>query len=128
MKLKRTIAFCIDLVFVNIITGLSKELFLGSFNFYDQPFLVSISYIPISLLCYFLLFDLFFKGQSIGKALYKIKVVNESGAIPSLQERIARTFLKFWSMNFILISFSAYYMNGWVFHEHVLKTVTIREN
>lgn len=76
---------------------------------------------------YFIIFDLFNHGNSFGKTIFSIKVVNiENLKNVEVKTLILRTILKMLSTILLPFSIITYLYNGFTLHEKFSKTKTIQ--
>jgi hypothetical protein len=72
--------------------------------------------------CYFVFFDIFNNGQSIGKALLGI----ESSKNKVLTERITRSILKSFSLYIFPITLLFYLIKGKILHDYLLQSHNLK--
>lgn len=72
-------------------------------DFWSQRGLVVILYLPVVI--YTLVFEILMNGQTLGKRLMKIRVINIDGFRPSLSDYFIRWFLRLVDFHFYLLLF-----------------------
>lgn len=91
----RIIAWLIDIILIIIYTtGITFSLINISPNIdSDITLIVFLLIIYFPALCYPLICEVFFNGQSIGKKILKIRVVKKDGSMPTLGDYVMRWLL-----------------------------------
>lgn len=98
---------------------------LGSYVFLGRKFDFSFNYYFAVWLVYFWLADVFSKGITFGKGLFKIKTVAENGRELSLFNRIIRSFLKTLSIG-LLLPVLYFLVTRKTFHDRIANSKTIK--
>lgn len=113
--MQRFLAFFIDTIIVFIyywiVMLFIKIFFINSWDWETAMILVYILAIPVTLF-YHLTNEVFFGGQSIGKRLMKIKVVNLSGEPPSINNCFLRWTYRLIDVGFSLGSLAAIFISA----------------
>lgn len=130
-KYKRILALLIDAFLVGIMESIFLNLIElnlgmeGKFSFFGHDYVYGFSFLFLFYLLYFIFFDLFAKGQTIGKTILKIKSVNQDNLDLSVRWRLLRTFLKMVSIIFWPISALVYIFLDVTLEDTICKTKTI---
>ncbi|MEC4048435.1 RDD family protein [Flavobacterium sp. SUN046] len=121
----RIIAFVFDMVLFTIISSFfdfnidSKET-----TFYGIKFRLWVEVYFLEILTYFLFFDLVNNGRTLGKLIFKIKIVSNSNSNLSLSNRLLRTFFKTATISTLILSFVILYRKL-VFYDQYLNCKTV---
>ncbi|WP_396182163.1 RDD family protein [Flavobacterium sp.] len=109
------------------LTKLEKRISLGSDFLGDLEINYSLEITHFTFLAYFLVFDFFFNGTTIGKKVLNIIVVNKNDfKFLSLSNRIKRTLLKFISVLIFPITIILYLINNdLILQDKYSKGITI---
>lgn len=101
---KRLFAYLIDLTLLFIYLLSMLFFFFGSFRFVFGKETVGFFFLAvfIPMIFYTLLSELWMNGQTIGKKIFKIKVVSLDGGEPTLSQYMLRWFLRFYEWGFIV--------------------------
>lgn len=133
----RIYAFLIDNTIISLLIGvffsflkINKSLYIGTKTIGGLELNFSLEIITyFAFLIYFILFDIFFTGLTIGKKLLKIKVVNKNNYYElTFFHRFKRTLLKFISFTIFPISILVYFIyNKFILQDRfsIGKTVKI---
>jgi uncharacterized RDD family membrane protein YckC len=102
---KRFFAYMVDFSLLIIYWIIISNLFFndGYVNAGSIGFLIILSILP--MLFYSFITELLMNGQTIGKKIFKIKVVSLDGNEPTLGQYITRWFMRFYEWGFILFLF-----------------------
>lgn len=87
---KRTMAYLIDFLFVLIWYMLCISSFVSSHNLWNEPEMLYILFVFIPIGLYDLVLEVFNNGQSIGKKLLKMRVINLDGTRPAFATYVLR--------------------------------------
>jgi uncharacterized RDD family membrane protein YckC len=106
---KRFFAYAIDasllLIYfmcMNYVFGLNYFFFDG-IQFSDKEKGLELIALLIPTLSYTLLTELWFNGQTLGKKIFRIKVISLDGGEPSLEQYLLRWFLRFYEWGALMI-------------------------
>ena len=113
---KRVFALVVDSVFVNLLANLiinNAKTYGFTINY--EPFTINYSVIILCFLAYFIVFDYLNDGQTIGKAIFEIRVNRLT-----LKNRFKRSGLKVVSIIFTPITILLYMVKKELFHEYIL--------
>lgn len=126
---KRIYALIIDFLIISVfITFISGFINLDSYKVGSLPLLnrewvVNYSIQFLIIMLYYLLFDCFSGGLSLGKKIMKLKIIKYDNTSPSLLEKVLRTILKsfllFTIFSPLLITY--YIFKKDVFYDRILK-------
>lgn len=126
----RIIAYLLDSIivqffcfFINNAFELNKN--LGSFPFFGREFTISFSCYFIMLLVYLWLMDLFAKGITFGKKVFRIKTIGQNERQLSIPNSMLRSFLKTLSLC-LLLPLVYLLVTGKTFHDWIVKSKTVR--
>ena len=128
MENKRIYSFLVDMIVISLILSLlpfSLVKKIVEFSFNNTDFIVNFEYKFFIILVYFLVFDLFNKGKTIGKLIFKIKVVDIATNVFVFKQAVVRTLLKMISIVIFPISFFLMKFKKYTLHEQYSKTKTI---
>ena len=107
---KRLLAYLIDLTIMMIFLFCTAYLIMGEFSFNPENYGIIILLLVFPFLFYTPMSEIFMNGQTIGKKILKIKVINLEGGEPSLGQYLLRAFLRFYEWGFVL--FFIFWSNG----------------
>ncbi|MGG9972256.1 RDD family protein [Ferruginibacter sp. SUN002] len=109
---KRFFAYLIDIILMVIYLISMIYLFVGDYRlrFGEASIGFVILAVFIPLIFYTLLSELWLNGQTVGKKIFKIKVVSLDGGEPTLSQYLLRWFLRFYEWGFIV--FFLFWGNG----------------
>lgn len=96
--LRRTIAYFLDYFLFTFILGIITPIF---------NIKLDMNIIPILFLLYFIISNILFKGQTLGKKIVKIKIANVDGKSAKLYQILLRYILRY------LIYYGIYYIAWW---------------
>lgn len=128
---ERIFALLIDQFIVNSSYSILNQVF--NLDFVAKKFLmfgmkgtINVSFIIIASLVYFLFFDFFKNGTTIGKSILKIKIQKINGVDLSFFIRFITSIVKVISITFLPLSVIYYFLTKKVFHDKItqIKTVT----
>ncbi len=122
---KRLFAYMIDFTLMIIYLLSMLYMFFGGFRlrFGEDSIVFAIFVIVVPMLFYALLSELWMNGQTIGKKIFKIKVVSLDGGEPTMSQYLLRWFLRFYEWGFII--FFLFWLNlGWGFLILILGGIT----
>jgi len=107
---KRLLAYLIDFLLMVLYMFSILYLLYGGFKVGEEGhgFVMIMLFIP--LLFYSLFSELWMNGQTIGKIIFKIKVVSLDGGEPTLGQYLLRWFMRFYEWAFII--FFLFWGNG----------------
>ena len=124
----RVLAFIIDTVFISIINTILSGFIdvnyeLYSFELLDRKWEIVNGLYPLVLLLYFLFFDLFKNGLSIGKSFFAIKITATSSEL-NKATLVKRTLLKFiFTYSPLFLVLIIYYaVKGTVLYDNLTNT------
>lgn len=127
---ERIFALLIDQFIVNSSYSILNQFF--NLDFVAKKFLIfgmkgtiNVSFIIIASLIYFLSFDFFKNGTTIGKSILKIKIQKINGDDLSFFERFTTTFVKVISITFLPLSVIYYFFTKTIFHDRIMKIKTV---
>lgn len=129
---RRIGAFIIDTLVIGILVSLVESLFPFLYEAKTTSiFGISVTYrFGASFLfyvCYFILFDLANEGNTIGKLLFKIKVISEDEAEITKGKRMVRSLLKLVSIIVLPIAILLFLFKDYFsMQEHYTNTITVR--
>ena len=130
-KSARIWAFIIDALIVGVSTTMFNSFLPDLFGSYQReianvPITISFGGSITTYFLYFLIFDLFNHGISIGKVLLKLVVVDHLEKPLETNKRIIRTILKLVSIVFIPIAILVYlFSEALTLHEKATHTKTV---
>lgn len=133
IKERRIWAFVIDAAFVSCISGLIQviiPLIIESFgvSIGSKQIVISISLSSIFYLGYFIAFDLWNNGITIGKSAMAIQVMRDKSEPLNLEERLVRSLLKTLAIIVLPVSVMLYlWFNSFTIHDHFMLTRSIHE-
>lgn len=107
---KRLFAYFIDLVILVIYMLSMLYMLYGGFKVGEGSYGVVLIVLVLPMLFYSLLTELWLNGQTIGKKIFKIKVVSLDGGEPTLGQYALRWFMRFYEWAFII--FLLFWGNG----------------
>lgn len=128
---KRIGAFIIDLMVISLFATFAENI-MSIFN--DQislkafglTFNYTFSFSVLFYVSYFLLFDLTNYGVTLGKMLFKIKVVFQDKTELPKSIRLKRSMLKIFGIIILPITVLLFFLNKYfTIHDHFNQTVTI---
>jgi uncharacterized RDD family membrane protein YckC len=99
---KRLFAYAIDLCLMIIYLLSMKYLLDDGFHIDSSGLGFVLIVVMLPLLLYTLLSELWFNGQTLGKKIFKIKVVSLDGGEPSLEQYLLRWFMRFYEWGTII--------------------------
>ncbi len=107
---KRLLAYCID--FILLVLYMYSILFLlfGGFRVGEGSYGFVLIILVLPMLSYTMLSELWMNGQTIGKKIFRIKVVSLDGGEPTLGQYALRWFMRFYEWAFII--FFLFWGNG----------------
>jgi len=107
---KRLLAYCID--FILLVSYMYSILFLlfGGFRVGEGSYGFVLIILVLPMLSYTMLSELWMNGQTIGKKIFRIKVVSLDGGEPTLGQYALRWFMRFYEWAFII--FFLFWGNG----------------
>lgn len=105
---KRLLAWILDIVFLFIYARIGQEV-ITSVSRDGENWLTWIIFIIVlvGVLCYHLLSEIFMNGQSFGKKITGIRVVNENGGQPSIGQFVIRWLIRTSDIMAVVIIFVA---------------------
>jgi uncharacterized RDD family membrane protein YckC len=109
---KRLFAWAIDLfVMLCYFWAVSTLLtyLMGQFWDDSHPYLSKLIYIPFVL--YHLVSEILMKGQSFGKKIMGLRIINLDGSAPSISQYLIRWIFRLIDMNWFAFAFAAIYYN-----------------
>jgi uncharacterized RDD family membrane protein YckC len=126
---KRIFALVVDLVFISQISVLINNIIrinyeISTFNLYETKISYGYSFMVVVYLIYFIFFDYFYNGKTIGKRIFSIYVVGKSYNL-NIKQNIIRSILKVVSI--IILPFSAFIflIDNSTFHDKYFNTTTL---
>ena len=117
--LKRAIALVIDSFFINF----SYNLIFNQ-NYLSNLSGLNFNYLLLSFLLYFMIFDFFNNGETLGKLMLKVEVNKKL----SLKKRISRSFLKLVSIYITPITIIIYLSNKNILHDTLFNSNEVIHN
>jgi uncharacterized RDD family membrane protein YckC len=91
----------IDSVFIYIIIVPFYIFILKNYSKNEQTDIIFLAF--CSNLLYYLLFEYFLKGKTIGKFITKTKVINKNGGSPSIKQVLIRILVRYMPFEFLTI-------------------------
>lgn len=131
-KLWRIGAFIVDIVILGAIVSFSEGLLDTSiegksYDLFGMNFSIKLGVTFLIYVMYFLIFDVANRGNTVGKIIFRIKVVTEDNSTPRCGIRMIRTILKIVSIIILPISILLFFLNdSFTIHDRYAKTLTIR--
>ena len=107
---KRLLAYCIDFIMLALYMYSMLYLLFGGFRVGEGSYGFVFIILVIPMLSYTMLSELWMNGQTIGKKIFKIKVVSLDGGEPTLGQYALRWFMRFYEWAFII--FFLFWGNG----------------
>ena len=107
---KRLFAYFIDFFMLVIYMLSMLYLLFGGFSIGEGSYGFVLIVLVIPMLFYTMLSELWMNGQTIGKKIFKIKVVSLDGGEPTLGQYALRWFMRFYEWAFII--FFLFWFNG----------------
>lgn len=133
IKERRIWAFIIDAAFVSCISGLIQVIIpmvIESFgvSIESKQIVISISLSSVFYLGYFIAFDIWNNGVTIGKSAMAIQVMRDKSEPLNLDERLMRSLLKTIAIIVLPVSVFLYlWVNSFTVHDHFMVTRSIHE-
>lgn len=128
---KRIYAYLIDVLIVSIIASICSHFIFDKKEFFLTNTLRINYWNLLYYLCmfaYFVFFDFIKQGDTIGKSMLSITVVNHDYSPTNLKKRLYRSLLKFLSILFFPVAVMAYFFgNHYILQDELPKTITIKE-
>lgn len=128
---KRILAYIIDVALASSMASICSSLiFDKEENFFTDP--LQINYwnmlYYMGFFAYFLFFDFVKQGDTIGKAIVSITVVNCDNSPLSLKKRLFRSLIKILGLVFLPVTFLVFiFGNHYLLQDEFIKTVTVSE-
>lgn len=107
---KRLLAYTIDFIILLLYMLSMLYVLYGGFRVGEGSYGFVLIILVIPMLSYTMLCELWMNGQTIGKMLFKIKVVSLDGGEPTLGQYALRWFMRFYEWAFII--FFLFWGNG----------------
>jgi uncharacterized RDD family membrane protein YckC len=107
---KRLLAYCIDFILLVLYMLSMLYLLYGGFSVGEGSYGFVLIVLVIPMLSYTMLSELWMNGQTLGKKVFKIKVVSLDGGEPTLGQYLLRWFMRFYEWAFII--FFLFWGNG----------------
>ncbi|MCW3091307.1 MAG: domain containing protein [Ferruginibacter sp.] len=107
---KRFLAYCIDFIILVLYMLSMLYLLFGGFRMGEGSYGFVLIVLVIPMLSYTMLSELWMNGQTVGKKIFKIKVVSLDGGEPTLGQYALRWFMRFYEWAFII--FFLFWSNG----------------
>lgn len=107
---KRLLAYFIDLVILILYMLSMLYLLYGGFRVGEGSYGFVMIVLVIPMLFYTMMSELWMNGQTVGKKIFKIKVVSLDGGEPTLGQYALRWFMRFYEWAFII--FFLFWGNG----------------
>lgn len=107
---KRLMAYCIDFILLVLYMLSMLYLLFGGFKVGEGSYGFVLIILVIPMLSYSMLSELWMNGQTIGKKIFRIKVVSLEGGEPTLGQYALRWFMRFYEWAFII--FFLFWGNG----------------
>src|SRR6476659_6445747 len=101
---RRLLAWVLDVVFLVLFLSISSKI-MSSFSGDDNIFWFIVIFIIIVILCYHLVCEITMNGQSLGKKITGIRVVNENGGQPSIGQFVIRWLIRTSDLMVVVIIF-----------------------
>lgn len=132
IKERRIWAFLIDVGFVSCISGLVQVIIptiIQTFGLEisSVQIVISVSLSALFYLGYFMAFDVWNEGISIGKSALALQVRSPEGSLPSLDQRLIRTMLKTTGIIFFPVSAALFIYNSFTLQDHFMQSQTTQE-
>ena len=133
IKERRIWAFVIDVGFVSCISGLVQVIIptvIQSFGIEVNTLqiVISISLSALFYFVYYISFDLWNDGVSIGKSALGLQVRLQNKGVLTTEQRLIRTILKTLSIIFIPVSLMMFLYNSFTLQDYFMKTRTSLES
>ena len=109
---KRLLAYLVDLVLLILYMFSMLYLLYGGFRVGEGSYGFVMIVLLIPMLFYTMMSELWLNGQTVGKKIFKIKVVSLDGGEPTLGQYLLRWFMRFYEWAFII--FFLFWGNGWM--------------
>jgi uncharacterized RDD family membrane protein YckC len=118
LKSQRFLAFFIDLIIINALIGVFGLLLNNQVSLYrmvtgEASVNVKFSFELFYYLIYFVFFDIFKEGITVGKKATGLLIVDPNGQIPDRNELVKRTFLKMLGVILLPIAALVYLIGEW---------------
>jgi len=107
---KRLLAYLVDFIILVLYMLSMLYLLYGGFSVGEGSYGFVMLVLVIPMLFYTMMSELWMNGQTIGKMLFKIKVVSLDGGEPTLGQYMLRWFMRFYEWAFII--FFLFWSNG----------------
>ncbi|MEO7768192.1 MAG: RDD family protein [Ferruginibacter sp.] len=107
---KRFLAYCIDFILLLLYMFSMLFLLFGGFRMGEGSYGFVLIVLVIPMLSYTMLAELWMNGQTVGKKIFKIKVISLDGGEPTLGQYALRWFMRFYEWAFII--FFLFWSNG----------------
>ena len=107
---KRLFAYLIDLVMMVLYMLSILYLLYGGFRMGEGSYVFLLLFLVLPILLYTMLSELWMNGQTVGKKVFRIKVVSLDGGEPTLGQYALRWFMRFYEWAAIL--FFLFWMDG----------------
>ena len=107
---KRLLAYLVDFVLLILYMFSMLYLLYGGFRVGEGSYGFVMIVLVIPMLFYTMMSELWMNGQTIGKKIFKIKVVSLDGGEPTLGQYMLRWFMRFYEWAFII--FFLFWGNG----------------
>ncbi|MEO6723615.1 MAG: RDD family protein [Ferruginibacter sp.] len=109
---KRLLAYLVDLILLILYMLSMLYLLYGGFSVGEGSYGFVMIVLVIPMLFYTMMSELWLNGQTVGKKIFKIKVVSLDGGEPTLGQYLLRWFMRFYEWAFII--FFLFWGNGWM--------------
>ena len=130
-NLEELVPLLFDVITIGALITFTENLFfyfneIQSFEFFGIHMNYKFGASFLLYLCYFLIFDIFNNGNTIGKLILGINVVSNDQSILTGGIRMKRTLLKMLSIIILPISVLLFLFNdSFTIHDHYSNTMTV---
>ncbi len=133
IKGNRFLSVFIDLLIINALIGVLGFVWRNEFSLWnslttDGSLNIRVSFDLFYYLIYFVFFDIFKEGISIGKKATGLMIVNHKGQIPDRNELTKRTFLKMIGVIFLPIAALVYLIGGGAIQDATTEMSVVQGN
>ncbi len=133
LKSNRFLSVFIDLLIINALIGVLGFVWRNEFSLLnslttDGSLNIRVSFDLFYYLIYFVFFDIFKEGISIGKKATGLMIVNQNGQVPDRNELTKRTFLKMIGVIFLPIAALVYLIGGWAIQDATTEMSVVQGN
>lgn len=133
IRLRRSIAFLIDMFIIGTMVGVFDSLFpvtIASINGFEVSGILltlGLCLTPVFYILYFAIFDIVAVGQSPGKSILGIVVVSKTGEALSLKKRLLRSWYKMLGVLILpVVAAILFIHDNYTIQDYRTDTTTIR--